>query len=146
MFFQMFSSLELRFPGDKVRSICDQLSVMEDLVLINHVRLPDLVNILSYTTLRHLNICVFFFVFLNRTMALVPQESSLNSNRTLYPSVCLGPHVGSSRVVLSGCTVGQVEAGVVTTIMVPSAEQTDTREGQTLRLYQTQGGSQSWSM
>lgn len=80
-----------------------------------------------------------------RTMALVPQESSLNSNRTLDPSVSLGPQVGSSRVVLSGCTVGQVEARVVTTVMVPSAEQTDTTEGQTLGLYLTQGGSQSGS-
>lgn len=78
-------------------------------------------------------------------MALVPQESSLNSNRTLDASVSLGPQVGSSRVVLSGCTVGQVEAGVVTTVMVPSAEQTDTTEGQTLRLYLTQGGSHSGS-
>lgn len=61
-------------------------------------------------------------------MALVPHESSLNSNRTLAPSVCLGPQVGSSRVVPSGCSVGQVEVGVVTTVMVPSAEQTDTTD------------------
>lgn len=62
-------------------------------------------------------------------MALVPQESTRNSNRTLDPSLCLGPQVGSRRVVLSGCTVGQVVARVVTTVMVPSVEQTDT-EGQ----------------
>lgn len=54
----MFSLLELRFSGDKVRSVCDQLSVMEDLVLINHVWLPHLLHILSYRTLRHVNICV----------------------------------------------------------------------------------------
>lgn len=58
-------------------------------------------------------------------MALVPQESNLNSNRTRDPSTCLGLQLGSSRLVLSGCTVGQVEVGVVTTVMVPSAEQTE---------------------
>ena len=65
----------------------------------------------------------------NRTLALVPQEFTLNSNRTLDPSVCLERQVGSSRLVLSGRTVGQVDAGVVTTVTVPSAEQTKTTEG-----------------
>lgn len=60
-------------------------------------------------------------------MFLVPQESTLNSNMTLDPSVCLGPQVGSKRLVLSGCTEGQVEDRVVTTVMVPSVEQTETR-------------------
>lgn len=71
-------------------------------------------------------------------MALVPQESTLNSNKTLEPSACLGPQVGSSRLILSGCTVGQVEVRVVTTAIVPSAEQTDGTEGQ-----RSQGGDQS---
>lgn len=61
-------------------------------------------------------------------MALVPHESRLNSNRTEDPSVCLGPQLRSSRLVLSGCTVGQVAMGVVTTVMTPSAEQTDATE------------------
>lgn len=60
-------------------------------------------------------------------MFLVPQESTLNSNTTLDPSVCLGPQAGSKRLVLSGCTEGQVEDRVVTTVMVPSVEQTETR-------------------
>lgn len=60
-------------------------------------------------------------------MFLVPQESILNSNMTLEPSVCLGPQEGSKRVVLSGWTEGQVEERVVTTVMVPSVEQTETR-------------------
>lgn len=77
-------------------------------------------------------------------MALVPQELSLNSNRTLDPSACLGLQVGSSRVVLSGCTVGQVAAGDVTTVMVPSAEQTDTRR-EMLGRSPTQRGEQSGS-
>lgn len=44
---------------------------------------------------------------------------------TLEPSVCLGPQEGSRRLVLSGCTEGQVEDRVVTTVMVPSVEQTE---------------------
>lgn len=35
-----------------------------------------------------------------RTMFLVPQESTLNSNKTVDPSVCLGPHAVSKRLVL----------------------------------------------
>lgn len=60
-------------------------------------------------------------------MFLVPQESTLNSNMTLDPSVCLGLQVGSKRLVLSDCTEGQVEDRVVTIVMVPSVEQTKTR-------------------
>lgn len=61
------------------------------------------------------------------TIFLVPQESTLNSNKTLEPSVCLGTHAGSKRVVLSGFTEGQVEDRAATTVMVPSVEQTETR-------------------
>ena len=124
----LVSLLELRVSGDQVWSVCDHLSVMEDFILINHIQLPDLLNIQNFTMSLHHSL--LFSVFLSHTMALVPQEFSWNSNRTLEPSVCLGPQVGSSRVVFSGCTVGQVEVGVVTTVMVPSAEQTDTTEGQ----------------
>lgn len=60
-------------------------------------------------------------------MCLVPQESTLNSNKTLDPSVCLGTQAGSKRVVLSGLTEGQVEERAATTVMVPSVEQTETR-------------------
>lgn len=60
-------------------------------------------------------------------MFLVPQEATLNSNKTLDPSVCLGTQVGSKRVVLSGFTEGQVEDRAATTVMVPSVEQTETR-------------------
>lgn len=60
-------------------------------------------------------------------MFLVPQESTLNSNKTLDPSVCLGTQAGSKRVVLSGFTEGQVEDRAATTVMVPSVEQTETR-------------------
>lgn len=74
-------------------------------------------------------------------MALVPQESTRNSNRTLDPSLCLGPQVGSRRVVLSGCTVGQVVARVVTTVMVPSVEQTN--RGSKSGVCLNPGGSQS---
>lgn len=66
-------------------------------------------------------------------MVLVPQESTLTSNRTLDPSVSFGPHVGSSRVILSGCTAGQVEVRVVTTVIVPSAEQTEIAQSGTVR-------------
>lgn len=97
---------------------------MEDLVFINHVRLPHLLNTLSY---KNTDEEVASRSGFSVTMDLVPQESSLNSNRTLDPSVSFGPQVGSNSVVLSGWTVGQVEAGVVTTVMTPSAEQTDTR-------------------
>lgn len=93
-------------------------------------------HLLNCTTSLHLHI------FWIRTMALVPHESGLNSNRTLAPSVCLGPQVGSSRVVPSGCSVGQVEVGVVTTVMVPSAEQTDTTDG-CVRVVPDSGGNQS---
>lgn len=60
-------------------------------------------------------------------MFLVPQVSTLNSNRTLDPSVCLGPQAGSRRLVLSGWTEGQVEDRVVTTVILPSVEQTEPR-------------------
>ena len=43
----LFSLLELRISGDEVWSICDHLSVMEDLVLIDHVRLPNLLKMLT---------------------------------------------------------------------------------------------------
>lgn len=59
------------------------------------------------------------------TIALVPQESSWNSNRTLEPSVSLGLQRGSSSLVLSGSTEGQVTPGVVTTVTTPPAEHTD---------------------
>lgn len=85
------------------------------------VKQPQLLNF----DIQHL-----YFTTLIRTLALVPQESNLNSNRTLELSICLGPQAGSKRVVLSECTVGQVEARVVTTVMVPSVEQTDTTHGQ----------------
>lgn len=124
----MFLLPELRFSGDKTWAVCDKLSVMEDLVFINHVRLPHLLNTPSY---KNSHDKVALHSGFSITMALVPQESSLNSNRTLDPSVSLGPQVGSNRVVLSGCTVGQVEAEVVTTVMTPSAEQTDTRGSNT---------------
>lgn len=68
------------------------------------------------------------------TMFLVPQESTLNSNKTVDPSVCLGTQAGSKRVVLSGCTEGQVEDRAATTVMVPSVEQTETR-GSTAAIY-----------
>lgn len=61
------------------------------------------------------------------TIFLVPQESTLNSKKTRAPSVCLGPQAGSRRVVPSGSTEGQVEDRVVTTVMVPSVEQTEAR-------------------
>lgn len=60
-------------------------------------------------------------------MALVPQESTMNSNKTLAPSVCFGLQFRSSRLVLSGFTIGHVEVGVATTVMVPSGEQTETK-------------------
>lgn len=120
----MFVLPELRLSGDKTWAICNKLSVVEDLVFINHVQLPHLLNTTSY---KNTDDKVALHSGSSVTMDLVPQESSLNSNRTLDPSVSLGPQVGSNRVVLSGCTVGQVEAGVVTTVMAPSAEQTDTR-------------------
>lgn len=69
---------------------------------------------------------------------MVLQESTLDSNRTLDPSVCLGPQVGFSGVVLSGCTLGQVEVSVVTMVMVLSAEETETTKG--LVLYLTYEG------
>lgn len=59
------------------------------------------------------------------TIALVPQESSWNSNRTLEPSVSLGLQRGSSSLVLAGSTDGQVTPGVVTTVTTPAAEHTD---------------------
>lgn len=62
-------------------------------------------------------------------MALVPQEFNLNLNRTVDPSVCMGPQLGSRREVLSGRTIGQVEVRAATTVMIPSAEQTDTTRG-----------------
>lgn len=67
----------------------------------------------------------------NGTIALVPQESSLNSNRALEPSVSLGLQLGSSSLVLSGSTVGQVTLGVVTTVTTPSEEHTDHRHTHT---------------
>lgn len=42
--------LEIGISGNKVWSIWYQLSVMEDLVLINHVGVPDLQIILHYET------------------------------------------------------------------------------------------------
>lgn len=67
---------------------------------------------------------------INLTIVFVPHEFSLNSNRALAPLVCLGLQVRSSRLVRSGCTEGQVEAGVATTVMVPSAEHTDQKDGE----------------
>lgn len=114
--------LELGVSGDKVWSVCNHPSVVEKFVLINHIRLSSLQKHLQLRNIEvHAAVCACCF-----TIALVPQESSLNSNRTLVGSVCLGPQVGSRRVVPSGCTVGQVEVTVVTTVMTPSEEQTAT--------------------
>lgn len=65
------------------------------------------------------------------TIDLVPQEFSWNSNRTLEPSVSLGLQLGSSSLVLSGSTEGQVTPGVVTTVTTPPAEHTDHTQTQT---------------
>lgn len=102
---------------------------MEDLILINHVGVPNLQVILHYKAEQRqpLNSVLKGSKCLFRTMFLVPQESTLNSNKTVDPSVCLGPHAGSNRLVLSDRTEGKVEDRVATTVMVPSVEQTETR-------------------
>lgn len=63
----------------------------------------------------------------NPTIILVPHEFTLNANRALDGSVCVGLQDLSSRVVYSGCTLGKVTVGVVTTVTIPSEEHTGHR-------------------
>lgn len=47
-------SLELGLPGDEVRAVCDQLPIVQDLILINHVPIPSLLNGLVNSEKSHL--------------------------------------------------------------------------------------------